>query len=80
MLGAMLLTKWNVTEKVTSKYSDENLFSVTLSPAKPAYIGLELNQGLRGGIGCSCLLKEKTCFKSTLKYRKGDEVNWNPVH
>jgi len=25
----MLPTMWNVTEKVTSKYSDENLFSVT---------------------------------------------------
>ena len=70
----------NVTEKVTSKYSDENLFSVTLSPAKHAYIGLELNQGLRGGIGCSYLLQGKTCFKIMLKHRKADDINWNPFH
>jgi len=78
----MLLTNWNVTEKVTSKYSDENLSSVTLSLAKPIYIDLELNQGLRGGIGCNYLLKGKTFLKVCLprKYRKADNVNWNPVH
>jgi len=76
----MLLTIWNVTEKVASKYSDENLFSAILLPAKPAFIGLELNQGLRGGIGYKYLLKGKSCFKSRLKFRKADDVNRCPVH
>lgn len=71
---------WNVTEKMTSKYSDENLFSATFFPAKPAFNGPELNQGLRSGIGYKYLLKGKSCFKSRLKFRKADDVNRCPVH
>jgi len=76
----MLLTLWNVTEEVASKYSDENLFSATLFPPKPTCIGLKLNQGLRGGIDCKYLLKGKSCFKSRLTFRKADGVNRYPVH
>jgi hypothetical protein len=70
---------WNDNDKGKPKYSDENLFSATLPPKKPTWIGLELNPGLRGAVDCKYLPKGKTCFKSRPNCRNTD-VMQNSFH